>query len=43
MGIDGCPRPVRGIPASGTKVRAQVWRHKSDGSYESGGLPCETR
>lgn len=31
------------FPARGTKVCAQVWRHKSDGSYESGGLPCETR
>ncbi|WP_143465993.1 hypothetical protein [Kribbella sp. ALI-6-A] len=31
------------IPTPGTKVCAQVWRHKSDGSYESGGLPCETR
>ncbi|WBQ04937.1 hypothetical protein [Kribbella sp. CA-293567] len=30
-------------PARGTKVCAQVWRHNSDGSFTSGGLPCETR
>jgi hypothetical protein len=32
-----------GYPSAGTKVCAQVWRHNADGSFTSGGLPCETR
>ncbi|WP_328994467.1 hypothetical protein OG394_08370 [Kribbella sp. NBC_01245] len=30
-------------PANGTNVCAQLWRHKSDGGYESMGLPCEVK